>query len=64
MFAIDGATRGVALVTATAAQALGHKRILSGAAFLGVLAGPGLTVQVHEWLISGVEPLRSSAGLP
>jgi hypothetical protein len=37
---------------------------LSGAAFLDVLAGAGLTVQVHEWSISGLNLCVSSAGLP
>ncbi len=62
MFAIDGAARCAACVTVTAAQALWSKRILSGAAFLGVLAGAGLTVQIHEWSISWLNLCVSSAG--
>jgi hypothetical protein len=62
MFAIDGAARCAACVTVIAAQALWSKRILSGAAFLGVLAGAGPTVQIHEWSISWLNLCVSSAG--
>src|SRR5205809_1254124 len=62
MFAIDGAARRAAFVTVTAIQTLWSKRILSGAAFLGLLAGAGLTVQIHEWSISWLNLCVSSAG--
>src|SRR5881397_3370012 len=42
-FAIDGAARRAVFVTVTAVQMLWSKRILSGAAFLGLLAGAGTT---------------------
>src|SRR5436309_11446003 len=41
-FAIDGAARRAVFVTVTAVQMLWRKRILSGAAFLGLLAGQAL----------------------
>src|SRR5438876_183942 len=63
MIAIDGAARRAALITLTAAQGLWNKRILSGAAFLGALAGAGSTVQIHEWSISWLSLCASPAGL-
>jgi hypothetical protein len=62
MLAIDGASRHAVFVTVTAIQTLWSKRILSGAAFLGLLAGAGLTVQIHEWSISWFNLCVSSAG--
>src|SRR2546430_4140511 len=62
MFVIDRAARRAVLVTVTAVQTLWSKRILAGKAFLGVLAGAGLTVQIHEWLISWLNLCVSSAG--
>lgn len=62
MFAIEASARCAALVTATAVQDLRSGRILSGAAFLGVLAGARLNVQVREWSISGLNLCVSSAG--
>ena len=62
MFVIDRAARRAVLVTVTAVQTLWSKRILAGKAFLGLLAGAGLTVQIHEWSISWLDLCVSSAG--
>jgi hypothetical protein len=62
MFAIEGAARRTAFATVTAVQTLWSKRIFSGAAFLGLLAGAELTIQTHKWSISWLNLCVSSAG--
>jgi hypothetical protein len=62
MFAIDAARR-IAAVAVTAVQMLWRKRIWSGTFFLGLLAGAGLTVQIHKWSTSSLNLCLSSAGL-
>ncbi|MEH2498328.1 hypothetical protein V1294_004807 [Bradyrhizobium sp. AZCC 1678] len=63
MFAIDAARR-IAAVAITAVQTLSSKRVSSGTFLLGLLAGAGLTAQVHKWWTSSFGLcLSSSAGL-
>jgi hypothetical protein len=62
MFAIDAAAR-TAATTVAAGPTLWRKLISSGTFFVGLLAGAGLTVQVHEWWTSSFLCLSSSAGL-
>lgn len=64
MPAIDGAARRTAPVTVTAVQTLWGKRISSGTFFLGLMAGAGLTAQMHTWWTSSFDLcLSSSTGL-
>jgi len=63
MFAIDGAARCTASARVTAAQTLWSKRISSGTFFFGMLAGAGLTVQIHMWSTSSLNLCLSSAGV-
>jgi hypothetical protein len=63
MFAIDGAARRTASVTVTAIRTLWSKRISSGTFLLGLLAGAGLTIQIHKWWTSSLSLCLSSAGL-
>jgi hypothetical protein len=62
MFAIDAARR-IAAVAITAVQTPSSKRISSGTFFLGLLAGAGLTVQVHKWWISSFDLCLSSSAV-
>lgn len=52
MFAIDATARRIAAITATTGQTLRSKLVSPGTFFVGLLAGAGLTVQVHERWIS------------
>ncbi|MEH2508297.1 MULTISPECIES: hypothetical protein [unclassified Bradyrhizobium] len=63
MFAIDGAARRTAAVVVTAIRTLWSERISSGSFLLGLLAGAGLTVQIHKWWTSSLSLCLSSAGL-
>jgi hypothetical protein len=51
MFAVDATARRIAAIKATAGQTLRSTPIVSGTFFVGLLAGAGLTVQVHQWWI-------------
>ena len=62
MFAIDAAARRAAAVAAI--QVLWSKAILSRTFVVGLLAGAGLTLQIHQWSTSSLNLcLSSSAGL-
>ena len=62
MFAIDAAARRAAAVAAI--QVLWSKAILSCTFVVGLLAGAGLTLQLHKWSTSSLNLcLSSSAGL-
>jgi hypothetical protein len=64
MFAIHTAAQRTAAFAITAAQTLWSRRISSGTSFLGLLAGAGLTVQIHKWTTSSLNLcLSSSDGL-
>ncbi len=62
MFAIDVARR-IAAVAVTAVQTLSSKRVSSGTLLLGLLAGAGLTAQIHKWWTSSFGLCLSSTGL-
>jgi hypothetical protein len=62
MLAIDAAVRRTAAVTLTAVQTLWRKAISSSTVFLGLLAGAGLTVQLHKWWTSSLALCSSSSG--
>lgn len=64
MFAIACAARRTASVTVTAVQVLWTKRISSGTFFFGLLAGVGLSLQMHKWWTSSSNLCLTSAGLP
>jgi uncharacterized membrane protein len=63
MFSVDVTARCITAIKATAGQTR-SKPILSGTFLVGLLAGAGLTVQVHQWWISPLNLcLSSPAGL-
>ncbi len=64
MLAIDAAVRRTAAVAVTALQTLWRKGIVSCTFLVGLPAGAGLILQIHEWSTSSLNLcLSSSAGL-
>ena len=64
MFAIDAAARRMTAAAVTAVQNLWSKRIEPGTFLVGLLAGAGLTLQIHKWSTSSLGLCLSSAAGP
>jgi hypothetical protein len=67
MFAIDAAARRATAFAITAAQTLWGKRVSSATSLLGLLAGAGLTAQIHKWWTSSLSlcsPVGQTNGRP